>query len=101
MPHPFVLLAVSPSYAIALCIQYKGLAFFVLGAVVLCVTGAEALYADMGHFGAKPIRLAWLIFVLPCLILNYFGQGALMIRDPAAIANPFFLLGPAGCGCRW
>ena len=90
--HPFVLLAVSPTYAIGLCIQYKGLAFFVLGAVVLCVTGAEALYADMGHFGARPIRLSWLAFVLPCLILNYFGQGALMIRDPSAIENPFFLL---------
>jgi KUP system potassium uptake protein len=94
LPHPFVLLAVSPSYAVALCIQYKGLAFFVLGAVVLCVTGAEALYADMGHFGARPIRLTWLAFVLPCLILNYFGQGALMMRDPSAIENPFFLLGP-------
>jgi KUP system potassium uptake protein len=94
VPHPFVLLAISPTYAIALCIEYKGLAFFVLGAVVLCVTGAEALYADMGHFGARPIRLTWLTFVLPCLILNYFGQGALMIRDPSAIANPFFLLGP-------
>ncbi len=92
--HPFVLLAVSPTYAIALCIQYKGMAFFVLGAVVLCVTGAEALYADMGHFGARPIKITWLVFVLPCLILNYFGQGALMIRDPSAIENPFFLLGP-------
>ena len=95
IPHPFVLLAVSPTYAVALCLQYKGFAFFVLGAVVLCVTGAEALYADMGHFGAKPIRITWLAFVLPCLIMNYFGQGALMIRDPAAIANPFFLLGPS------
>jgi KUP system potassium uptake protein len=94
VPHPFVLLALSPTYAVALCIQYKGLAFFVLGAVVLCVTGAEALYADMGHFGAKPIRLTWLTFVLPCLVLNYFGQGALMIRDASAIENPFFLLGP-------
>jgi KUP system potassium uptake protein len=94
VPHPFVLLAISPSYAISLCIRYRGLAFFVLGAVVLCVTGAEALYADMGHFGARPIRVTWLTFVLPCLILNYFGQGALMIRDPSAIENPFFLLGP-------
>ena len=72
----------------------QGMAFFVLGAVVLCVTGAEALYADMGHFGARPIRMSWLTFVLPCLILNYFGQGALMISDPTAIENPFFLLGP-------
>jgi len=94
VPHPYVLLAISPTYAIALCVQYKGLAFFVLGAVVLCVTGAEALYADMGHFGARSIKITWTTFVLPCLILNYFGQGALMIRDPSAIENPFFLLGP-------
>ena len=93
--YPFVLLAMSPTYAIALCIQYKGLSFIVLGAVVLCVTGAEALYADMGHFGAKPIRYAWTGFVLPCLVLNYFGQGALVLHDPGAAANPFFLLGPA------
>src|SRR3984957_6068563 len=92
--YPFVLLAVSPSYAVLLCIQYKGLAFIVLGAVVLCVTGAEALYADMGHFGAHPIRLTWTFFVLPCLVLNYFGQGALTISDPAAVSNPFFLLAP-------
>jgi KUP system potassium uptake protein len=94
VPHPYVLLALSPTYAFALCVQYKGLAFFVLGAVVLCVTGAEALYADMGHFGAKPIRITWMVFVLPSLILNYFGQGALMLRDGSAIENPFFLLGP-------
>ena len=92
--HPLVLLAVSPTYALALAIQYKGLAFVVLGAVVLCVTGAEALYIDMGHFGARPIRLAWLFFVLPCLVLNYFGQGALILHEPSAIENPFFLLGP-------
>jgi KUP system potassium uptake protein len=92
--HPFVLLAISPSYAVGLCVAYKGLAFIVLGAVVLCVTGAEALYADMGHFGAQPIRLTWTYFVLPCLVLNYFGQGALTISDPAAVANPFFLLAP-------
>jgi len=94
LKHPFVLLAISPTYAIALVLHYKGLAFFVLGAVVLCVTGAEALYADMGHFGARSIRLAWLAFVLPSLILNYFGQGALVLSNPSAIANPFFLLGP-------
>ena len=92
--HPFVLLAISPSYAVGLCVAYKGLAFIVLGAVVLCVTGAEALYADMGHFGAQPIRLTWTFFVLPCLVLNYFGQGALTISDPTAVANPFFLLAP-------
>ena len=92
--HPYVLLSVSPSYAVALCIQYKALAFVVLGAVVLCVTGAEALYADMGHFGAQPIWLVWTIFVLPCLVLNYFGQGALVLSNIAAVENPFFLLGP-------
>ena len=92
--HPYVLLALSPSYAVALCVHYDVLAFVVLGSVVLAVTGAEALYADMGHFGATPIRLAWLFFVLPCLVLNYFGQGALMISNPAAAENPFFLLGP-------
>jgi KUP system potassium uptake protein len=92
--HPFVLLAISPSYAVALVVQYKVLAFIVLGAVVLCVTGAEALYADMGHFGAHPIRLTWTFFVLPCLVLNYFGQGALLISHPEALDNPFFLLAP-------
>ncbi len=92
--HPFVLEAISPTYGVLLCMQYKGLAFVVLGAVVLCVTGAEALYADMGHFGALPIRLSWLTFVLPSLVLNYFGQGALIISNPAAIQNPFYLLGP-------
>ncbi|HST76796.1 MAG TPA: potassium transporter Kup [Acetobacteraceae bacterium] len=92
--HPYVLLAISPTYAVALCVQYKMLAFVVLGAVVLCVTGAEALYADMGHFGAQPIRMTWTCFVLPCLVLNYFGQGALTLSDPKAAASPFFLLGP-------
>ena len=92
--HPFVLLSVSPTYAIGLCVQYKSLAFIVLGAVVLCVTGAEALYADMGHFGSQPIKLTWMFFVLPSLVLNYFGQGALILSDPKAIENPFFLLGP-------
>ena len=92
--HPHVLLAMSPTYAVQLCIEYKWLAFIVLGAVVLCVTGAEALYADMGHFGARPIQFAWLFFVLPSLVLNYFGQGALILSDPKAIENPFFLLGP-------
>jgi len=92
--HPHVLLALSPSYAIELCIVYKAMAFIVLGAVVLCVTGAEALYADMGHFGAHPIRVSWTCFVLPALVLNYFGQGALVLEDPGAIDNPFFLAGP-------
>ncbi len=65
-----------------------------MGAVVLTVTGGEALYADMGHFGPVPIRLAWFFVVLPCLVLNYAGQGALLLRDPAAIENPFYLLVP-------
>jgi KUP system potassium uptake protein len=91
---PFVLLAVSPSYAVELGVEYKGLAFLVLGSVVLCVTGAEALYTDMGHFGARPIRLTWKFFVLPCLVLNYFGQGALIMKDPSVLTNPFFLLAP-------
>jgi KUP system potassium uptake protein len=92
--HPFVLEALSPTHGFIFCVRHGWLAFFELGAVVLCVTGAEALYADMGHFGAQPIRLAWLFFVLPCLVLNYFGQGALVMSDRSAAANPFFLLGP-------
>ncbi len=92
--HPHVLLALSPTYGIDLTLHHKLHAFVVLGAVVLCVTGAEALYADMGHFGAQPIRVSWVFFVLPCLTLNYFGQGALMLDDAAAIQNPFFLLEP-------
>ena len=92
--HPYVLLALSPWYALKLVLIYKGMAFFVLGAVVLCVTGAEALYADMGHFGVTPIRRSWTFFVLPTLVLNYFGQGAAVISDPAALHNPFFLLAP-------
>ena len=91
---PSVLLAISPSYAVGLIIHYKWLAFVALGSVVLAVTGAEALYADMGHFGARPIRIAWLGYVLPCLVANYFGQGALVLRDPKALANPFFLSAP-------
>ena len=91
---PFVLQAISPGHAVLFVVRHGWMAFVVLGAVVLAVTGAEALYADMGHFGAVPIRRAWLWLVLPCLMLNYLGQGALVIRHPAAIANPFFLLGP-------
>jgi KUP system potassium uptake protein len=91
---PGVLVAISPHHAIAFCAHYKLAAFIAFGSVVLAVTGAEALYADMGHFGRKPIVLAWLAFVLPALTLNYFGQGALLLADPAAIENPFFLLAP-------
>jgi KUP system potassium uptake protein len=94
MRNPTVLLALSPTYAFGLCYHYGWLAFVALGSVVLAVTGAEALYADMGHFGAKPIRLAWLFYVLPCLVLNYFGQGALVLAKPDALENPFFRLSP-------
>jgi KUP system potassium uptake protein len=92
--HPFVLAALAPSYGVELLLIHRGHAFLALGSVVLAVTGAEALYADMGHFGAAPIRRAWTVFVLPSLALNYFGQGALVLADPKAQANPFFLLGP-------
>ena len=94
--NPDVLMAVSPHYAALVCFQHGWLAFVTLGSVVLAVTGAEALYADMGHFGAQPIRLAWVFFVLPCLVLNYFGQGALVMADPSALANPFYLMAPEG-----
>ena len=91
---PEMLLAVSPHYAVQFFFAHGFAAFILLGAVVLCVTGGEALYADMGHFGAKPIRLAWFYLVLPALLLNYFGQGALILRDPAGAENPFFMLAP-------
>ena len=93
--HPQVLLALSPHYGALLCAKHGWLAFVALGSVVLAVTGAEALYADMGHFGARPIRAAWLVLVLPCLVMNYLGQGALVIADPAALENPFYLMAPA------
>ena len=92
--HPAVMAAANPYYAMRFLATNSFLGFFALGAVVLCITGAEALYADMGHFGAKPIQYAWLGFVLPALVINYFGQGALLLADPAAIENPFFLLAP-------
>ena len=95
MQHPAVLLAVSPSYGFTFLTSHATLGFFSLGAVFLAVTGAEALYADMGHFGRKPIRLAWFALVLPSLLLNYFGQGALLLHNPAAIQNPFYLMAPA------
>ena len=91
---PEVLAALSPHYALAFCLEYRWAAFIALGAVVLAVTGGEALYADMGHFGRRPIRIAWLWIVLPALVLNYFGQAALLLRDPDAIENPFFLMAP-------
>lgn len=91
---PEILKSVNPWYAIKFFATHGRLAFVLLGAVVLVVTGGEALYADMGHFGARPIRLAWFTLVLPALLLNYFGQGALILRDPAAASNPFFNLAP-------
>jgi KUP system potassium uptake protein len=92
--HPAVLAAIWPHHALLFCWRHGSFAFAVLGAVVLAVTGAEALYADMGHFGARPIRLAWLFFVLPALVLNYFGQGALVIDHPETARNPFYLMVP-------
>lgn len=92
---PSVLKAINPIYAVEFFINNRWLGFAALGAVVLAVTGTEALYADMGHFGRKPIAIAWLALVLPSLLLNYFGQGALILHDPAAVKNPFYLLVPS------
>ncbi|WP_422115768.1 potassium transporter Kup [Brachybacterium sp. UNK5269] len=98
LPHllanPSVLRAVSPHYAIAFMVERPLVAFIAMGAVVLTITGAEALYADMGHFGRRPIALAWAALVLPALLLNYFGQGALLLADPSAVVNPFFSMVP-------
>ncbi len=91
---PHMLLALSPHYAVLFFADNPLLAFLALGSVVLAVTGAEALYADMGHFGRRPIRFSWLWIVLPALMLNYLGQGALLLGQPAAAANPFFLMAP-------
>jgi len=93
--HPSVLRAVDPSYGVSLFARQPWIAFVALGAVVLCITGTEALYADMGHFGRRPIGTAWLALVLPALVLCYFGQGALVLDDPAKIDNPFFRLVPS------
>ncbi len=92
--HPAVLAAINPIYALHFLTGNSLLGFFSLGAVVLCITGAEALYADMGHFGAKPIQYAWVVYVLPALIINYFGQGALLLTDPNTLENPFYLMAP-------
>jgi KUP system potassium uptake protein len=92
--HPGILRGLSPTYALAFLGEHPFIAFVSLGAVVLCITGAEALYADMGHFGRPPIRRAWFFVVFPALTLNYLGQGALILRDPAGISSPFFLLLP-------
>jgi len=92
--HPEILWAISPHYALGFIWQHPGTTFIILGAVVLCVTGGEALYADMGHFGKKPIRLAWFSTVMPALTLNYFGQGALLLAEPEAVKNPFYMMAP-------
>ncbi|MDD1975270.1 MULTISPECIES: potassium transporter Kup [Pseudomonas] len=91
---PEVLKAINPLWAVRFFIVHPGMGVAILGAVVLALTGAEALYADMGHFGRKPIARAWFILVLPALVLNYFGQGALLLQNPEAARNPFYLLAP-------
>jgi KUP system potassium uptake protein len=92
--NPAILWAISPHYAVGFMWNNPGTTFIILGAVVLCVTGGEALYADMGHFGKRPIRLAWFTIVMPSLTLNYFGQGALLLTNPEAVKNPFYLMAP-------
>src|SRR6218665_410058 len=92
--HPEILYALSPHHALRFVWNNPGTTFVILGAVVLAVTGAEALYADLGHFGKRPIRLAWFSVVMPALTLNYFGQGALLLREPEAVKNPFFMMAP-------
>jgi len=92
--NPEILWAISPHYALGFIWNYPGTTFIILGAVVLCVTGGEALYADMGHFGKKPIRVAWFFIVMPSLTLNYFGQGAMLLQNPEAVKNPFYLMAP-------
>jgi KUP system potassium uptake protein len=94
MRHPEILQAVNPVYAVSFMLHHGIIGFITLGAVFLAVTGAEALYADLGHFGMRPIQTAWLFIVLPSLALNYMGQGALVIGDPKALENPFFLMFP-------
>jgi KUP system potassium uptake protein len=94
METPEILHALHPKFGLRFFLEHRWGGFVVLGAVVLALTGAEALYADMGHFGKQPIRASWLLFVMPALMLNYLGQGALILRDPAAVKNPFYLLAP-------
>lgn len=92
--HPSILLSFNPYYAGVFLIEHGKMSFFVLGAVFLAVTGAEALYADLGHFGIKPIQKAWMFFVFPALVLNYLGQGAIVLEHPETIKNPFYLMVP-------
>ena len=94
--HPSVLYALAPTYAVEFFAHHGRHGFLVLGGVVLVLTGGEALCADLGHFGARPIRVAWFGLVMPSLVLNYFGQGALLIEDPSAASNPFYALVPPG-----
>jgi KUP system potassium uptake protein len=91
---PFVLAAVNPLYAVSFFAEHRFHGFLTLGSVVLAVTGGEALYADMGHFGRRPIKIAWFGLVLPCIYMNYLGQGALLLSSPEAVRNPFYLLAP-------
>jgi len=93
--NPQVLAALNPMYGVAFFVENGLAGFIILGAVVLAVTGTEGLYADMGHFGRRPLRLVWFGYVLPALVLNYFGQGALLLARPEAVANPFYLLAPS------
>lgn len=93
---PFIITALSPHWAILFAIERPGMAFIAMGTVVLTITGAEALYADMGHVGAPSIRLAWFAVVLPCLLINYLGQGAMILEHPDWIDNPFSGWHPAG-----
>jgi len=92
---PGIITGLSPHYAVLFVVEHPGVAFIAMGAVVLSITGAEALYADMGHFGRAPIRRAWFFVVFPALTLNYLGQGALILEDPSAAASPFFRLAPS------
>ncbi|WP_454735305.1 potassium transporter Kup [Cupriavidus necator] len=94
MQAPEILKAVNPYYGINFLLEHALQAFIVLGSVFLVLTGAEALYVDMGHFGARPIRIGWFVLVMPCLMLNYFGQGAMLMNNPAGAVNPFFLMVP-------
>jgi KUP system potassium uptake protein len=93
--NPSVMVALSPHHALRFLLFHPGIAFIALGFVVLCVTGAEALYADMGHFGKRPIRTAWFSLVMPALVLNYFGQGAMLLASPEKARNPFYEMAPS------
>ncbi len=92
--HPAVLYALNPAYALSFAMDQPQVTFIALGSVVLCVTGAEALYADMGHFGKQPIRFAWFVLVMPALVINYFGQGAMLLMHPENVGNPFYEMVP-------